>query len=57
VAAANKTAELNIRLEELAQTKAKETGVSSGLPPMAFVVNHPPQEMKKVDSQPTLEAQ
>jgi hypothetical protein len=34
VAAANKTAELNIRLEELAREKAKETPVSSGLPPM-----------------------
>lgn len=57
VAAANKTAELNIRLEELAREKVKEQSVGSGLPPMAFVVHSSPPEMKKADASPTLEAQ
>lgn len=57
ISAANKTAELNIRLEELAREKVKEQSVGSGLPPMAFVVNNSPPEMKKADAAPTLEAQ
>ncbi len=57
VAAANKTAELNIRLEELAKAKSQEQRVDSGLPPMSLVVHNHPPEMKKVDSSPTLEAQ
>jgi hypothetical protein len=57
VGAANKTAELNIRLEELAQVKAQEQKTDTGLPPMAqqvnFIVHNPPADVKKQAS-PTI---
>lgn len=60
VGAANKTAELNIRLEELAQVKAKEDKIDTGLPPMMqqvnFIVPNPPADVRKAESAPTIES-